>query len=61
MSIHTVILAFPIIIRPESINNCAMTEFLLALAPTNAHDPAVLLIPRLDAVMKLSYIATQPV
>lgn len=33
-----------------------MAEFLATLAPTNAQDPAVVLIPRLDAVAKLSYV-----
>lgn len=46
---------FPSIIKPASIRVCAIAEFFAVLAPTKAHDPKVVLMPRSAAVIKLSY------
>jgi len=47
-------LVLPRIISPALISFCAIAELCVALAPTRAQDPAVVPIPRSDAVMKLS-------
>lgn len=51
----TVMFVFPSMIRPASTSFCTIAEFLLLLAPTSAHDPAVVDIPRSAALTKQSF------
>lgn len=52
----SVMLALARIIKPPSIIFCTMAAFLEALDPTKASEPQVVLMPRLEAVVKQSCV-----
>lgn len=54
--IATVIFVFPRMIIPASISFCTMAAFLPAFPSAVAHEPAVVIMPSSDAVMKASFL-----